>query len=1509
MRHQLWPACARPAYSFNGTLIPWVRALGTASGLAILLGLAAGGALTADTPPPAPSVLDFAIYATGTGCGAITISGSTYVDSFDSSQGSYSQTRQLSQGIVGTAGNINLSSSATINGPFFALNTAVGKCSNGVPGITLSGSAKVTGGYVQFSAAPQFPNPPPVTPGSQDYSFSTNGSLAPGSYGNITVSGGKTLTFSPGTYNINSITLSGGSILTMAPAGQVIINVAGNKTSKPVNLSGGSMVNPTAVPLNLQLVYGGNQPITLSGGSGAYGIVYAPNAPATLSGGADWYGAIAVATINISGGSPVHYDRSLAVPPAIAAGIAPAPNAAGWNMSSVTVSFACSDAILGISSCTPPVQVSAEGAHQTVTGTAVNQAGFSASTAASVSIDLTLPLISGVANPPPNAAGWNNGGVTVSFTCSDALSGVASCTSPVTLATEGARQIATGTATDTAGNTASAPASVSIDLTPPAVAITSPANGATVSTAAQTVSGTVSDALSGIASVSCNGAAASVSGTGFTCGVTLVPGANAITVQAQDLAGNTGTSSANVTFGSAVPTASITSPTNLSFLNTAPVTVNGTISDPTATISVNGIDTPQSNGQFSVPVPLIEGNNTITVVAQNPAGTTGTASIQVTLDTTPPHVMIDAPADGAITTESSITVNGLVNDIVVGTVNDQQAQVVVNGVPAQVANRTFLAPGIPLVMGSNTITATATDRSGNSATTSITVLRQPVTTPSLTIVSGNNQSGVIGTQLPAPLVAKLTDATGQGVANAMVVFRVTGADGLVSAGGPFMSSVTATTDANGQAQANYQLGTRAGAGNNMVEASATGIATTAVFTASANLGNAAQIIVDTGNDQSGAVGQALPLPFVVVVVDQGYNRMGGVPVTFTVTQGGGNINGQSSVTMNTDSDGRALAVLTLGPADGISNNQVTATFPGNSGLPATFTATGLTPGPAQNTAISGVVLDNSGVPIQGVTMRLYQLNQNGATSPQQVGTPVQTDAQGQFLMQPAPVGVFKLMADGTTAQRPASFPTLEYDIVTVPGQNNTVGLPIYLPQLSTAGQLCVSPTTGGTLTMPQAPGFALTIAAGSATFPGGSRSGCVSVSMVNVDKVPMSPGFGQQPRFIVTIQPVGTMFDPPAPITIPNIDGLAPRQVTELYSYDHDLAEFVSIGTGTVSDDGSVIVSDPGVGVLKAGWHCGGNPNSTGTAATCPACQMCNGTSCVPDPAQEGMACTQPNQMPGVCMNGSCVPVGTVEVYQPAANSSLYITADPQMPSVTAMARILGVTPDPTPTASFDWSLNISYTGPNGRQTSGQYQQSGVVGGSWMPYNPASATIRGGNAVFMASTVRAGQTLTGSSMGVQILGINPSHAQVNAALGGFPATSIACWESLQRLAQFNGQGLPLFGGPNGYGIMQVDNPPVSDDGIWNWRENVSEGLGILAQKQQDAIGYPGRVQAQYPHSNVPDFCALGWIDNQTGHSYCDLETIQRYNGGAYWHWNDSQMVWVRQPPNNYVQSVLSVTCN
>ena len=142
--------------------------------------------------------------------------------------------------------------------------------------------------------------------------------MVPGTYGDIKVSGGSTLTLSPGVYNINSITLVGNSILKVSPAGQVTLNVAGSGVNVPVSLSGGSLSNTTQVPNNFQINYAGTNGLDISGGAASYLVVDAPNAPVKLTGGSDMFGAIIANTIDDHGGTNFHVDLSAAlgiVPP------------------------------------------------------------------------------------------------------------------------------------------------------------------------------------------------------------------------------------------------------------------------------------------------------------------------------------------------------------------------------------------------------------------------------------------------------------------------------------------------------------------------------------------------------------------------------------------------------------------------------------------------------------------------------------------------------------------------------------------------------------------------------------------------------------------------------------------------------------------------------------------------------------------------------------------------------------------------------------------------------------------------------------------------------------------------------------------------------------------------------------------------------------------------------------------------------------------------------------------
>jgi hypothetical protein len=161
---------------------------------------------------------------------------------------------------------------------------------------------------------------------------------------------------------------------------------------------------------------------------------------------------------------------------------------------------------------------------------ATSDGGSAGPVSLSIKRDATYPVINGSRSPLANANGWNNESVSVNFTCSDALSGVASCGPNATLSSEGANQDAFGITTDNAGNQAfDLVTGINIDLTDPSVSLVGgPADGESYYFGSVPAAPTcnASDALSGLDG-SC-----SVSGGGSTVGP------HSYTATATDKAGN-----------------------------------------------------------------------------------------------------------------------------------------------------------------------------------------------------------------------------------------------------------------------------------------------------------------------------------------------------------------------------------------------------------------------------------------------------------------------------------------------------------------------------------------------------------------------------------------------------------------------------------------------------------------------------------------------------------------------------------------------------------------------------------------------------------------------------------------------------------------------------------------------------------------------------------------------------------------------------------------------------------
>ena len=177
----------------------------------------------------------------------------------------------------------------------------------------------------------------------------------------------------------------------------------------------------------------------------------------------------------------------------------------------------------------------------------------------------------------------------------------------------------------------------------------------------------------------------------------------------------------------------------------------------------------------------------------------------------------------------------------------------------------------------------------------------------ISLVSGNNQVGPAGAQLPIQLTAEVQDASGQPIAGQVVNY-------VVTTGGGQVFAPAVTSDANGHVTNVFTLGTLAGVNAIEIRAiNSLGIATVyATFNASAVAGPAYSVTPSSGDGQSAQQLQTLSSPNVVVVKDSYGNSVSGALVTFTAGDGGM----ATPASSTTDSNGLASTSWALGTTVG-----------------------------------------------------------------------------------------------------------------------------------------------------------------------------------------------------------------------------------------------------------------------------------------------------------------------------------------------------------------------------------------------------------------------------------------------------------------------------------------------------------------------------------------------------------------------------------------------------------------
>ena len=339
---------------------------------------------------------------------------------------------------------------------------------------------------------------------------------------------------------------------------------------------------------------------------------------------------------------------------------------------------------------------------------------------------------------------------------------------------------------DGAGNPSNtASISFGIDASPPQVVITSPADGFITVSDSIEVTGTASDAGGGISGVTVNGVVATLNGEAFTANVPLSSGQNTITATATDTVGNTAQDTVTVARATSGPSLVITSPVDGSATNVQTISVTGTVSDSVSTVSsvtVNGVQATITGGTFSASVTLSNGQNTITVVAENAVGLSTTETVTVTLDTDNPVLNVASPADGAILSSNTVPVSGTATDATSGI-----ASLAVNGATVPVGTDGSFSANVAMPDGAGSITVTATDRAGNTTqvTRSITVDTSP---PQLVVVSPAD--GLIAAQASLTVSGTVEDSI-SGVPSVLV----NGQSAAVS-GGTFSLTVTLSEGEN-----------------------------------------------------------------------------------------------------------------------------------------------------------------------------------------------------------------------------------------------------------------------------------------------------------------------------------------------------------------------------------------------------------------------------------------------------------------------------------------------------------------------------------------------------------------------------------------------------------------------------------------------------------------------------------------------------------------------------------------